>query len=374
MMRDSDNLPSDESLDETIRAAFSLRTDEARLARLERFWHLQSQRQAWRRKLLVTLPLMAAAAAVFVSAFLWSRHEERQEAQGNRNTLPRADNTELANNGNSERTSIDPPGRPPTAYEQFVFAARTSAHTPATTMSAVIDEAINQARQNPALSAEQIVQSPGFERPVAEALLLRRLSRSGDEDQRAILRLLAVCGTTRSTPAILRLGRREALRDEVLRTIESIVGIENLAQLVGSGLDHRMRAAIIRRLLTADSEPALIGYLSLLRDDVQREEALAVAADMSELPIARFVGLLDFKEESVRVSAAMLLGQISDAEVTQLLIDRVTSQPANSREAWMALMVCDGELASNFLAYATQSPQLLGHFNTARVRWSQLVP
>src|SRR5688572_15368498 len=109
MMRDSDNLPSDESLDEAIRAAFSLRTDDARLRRLEGFWHRQSQRQARRRQLLVTLPLVAAAAAVVVSAFLWSRHEDRQAAQAIRNPLPRANRSELANNGNAEPPSIDQP-------------------------------------------------------------------------------------------------------------------------------------------------------------------------------------------------------------------------------------------------------------------------
>ncbi len=267
MKRDNDNLPSDKGLDEAIRASLLSQTDESRLRRLERFWHLQSQRQARLRQVLVTLPLATAAvAAVVFCAILWNRHEDTQSAQANRNTLPRGNNSDLADTGNTDRTPIDQSqlgGRPPTGYERFVFAVRTSALVPATTMSATIDEAINQLRQNPESNANQIVNSPGFERRVAEALLLRRLPRSTNEDQRAILRLLAVCGTSRSTPAILGLSRHDSLRDDALQTIEQIVGIENLAQLVGSGLDRRMRAALIRRLLAADSEPALIGFLSL---------------------------------------------------------------------------------------------------------------
>ncbi len=105
-----------------------------------------------------------------------------------------------------------------------------------------------------------------------------------------------------------------------------------------------------------------------------RDEALALASEMPQLPIATLIGLLDFNEESVRVSAAMLLGYINNAEVTQLLIARVSKKPSKSTEAWMALMVSDGELAGKFLAYAAHRPQLLGHFNAVRVRWAQLIP
>jgi HEAT repeat protein len=130
----------------------------------------------------------------------------------------------------------------------------------------------------------------------------------------------------------------------------------------------------MRRLLTTDTEPALIGYLSLLRDDGTRDEALALAVEMPQIPIATFVGLLDYKEESVRLSAAILLGHLNNAEVTQQLITRLTKKPSDSTEAWMALMACHDELAGRFLAYATERPQLLGHFNTARVRWAQMIP
>ncbi len=168
MKRDNDNLPSDKGLDEAIRASLLSQTDESRLRRLERFWHLQSQRQARQRQVLVTLPFAtAAAAAVVFCVILWSRQEDTKSAPP-RNKSPNA-NSDLADTGNTDRTPIDQSqlgGRPPTGYERFVFAVRTSALVPATTMSATIDEAINQLRQNPESNANQIVNSPGFERRV----------------------------------------------------------------------------------------------------------------------------------------------------------------------------------------------------------------
>ena len=57
-----------------------------------------------------------------------------------------------------------------------------------------------------------------------------------------------------------------------------------------------------------------------------------------------------------------------------MLITRVTEKPANSPEAWIALMSCRGDMARDFLVYATQRPQLLGYYNNARVRWAQMIP
>jgi hypothetical protein len=69
----------------------------------------------------------------------------------------------------------------------------------------------------------------------------------------------------------------------------------------------------------------------------------------------------------------MTLGHINGPETTRLLIARITQQPANSAEAWLALMECHGETARDFLAYATRTPQLLGYYNNARVRFGQTI-
>jgi len=204
--------------------------------------------------------------------------------------------------------------------------------------------------------------------------LLRRLSQSDDAEREVILRLLAVCGTDRSVPALLRLGQRETLRDDALTTIEQIVGVEKLSEVVRYSPNREVRSALLRRLLTLDTEPALIGFLSLVRDDATNREALAVVEETPRLPIAALLAALDHQDKSIRQSAALVLGHANDAEVTKLLIARVTEKPSDSTEAWLALMVSRGELAGEFLAYATNRPQLLGHFNAARVEWGQSVP
>jgi len=205
-------------------------------------------------------------------------------------------------------------------------------------------------------------------------MLLRRLPQATDDQQTVIFRLLAVCGTRRSVPALLRVGRHDATRDNALAILEQIVGIENLAQVVGSTRDRKFRAALMHRLLASDSEAALLGYLSLMRIESARREALAVADEAPQLPIGSLLTLLDHGEKRVRFSAAMVLGHVNGPKVTNLLIARVTDKPSDSREAWMALLACRGERAQEFLAYAKYRPQLLGYFNSARVQWAQMVP
>jgi hypothetical protein len=73
------------------------------------------------------------------------------------------------------------------------------------------------------------------------------------------------------------------------------------------------------------------------------------------------------------LAAATVLGHVNGPDVTRLLIARVTEKPADSTEAWMALMACRGEAAAQFLTYASHRPQLLGHLNNARVR-AQMIP
>ena len=175
-------------------------------------------------------------------------------------------------------------------------------------------------------------------------------------------------------PVLLRLNRPKTIRDDVLATIEQIVGIEDLARVVRTTTDPKVRAALMLRLLTTGSEPGLLGYLSLIRDDATRLEALAVSDKAPQLPIGALLVLLDQNEKWVGFAAALVLGHANGPEVTKLLIARVTEKPANSMETWMALLACRGELAEDFLSYAALRPQLLGHFNSARVRWAQLIP
>ena len=137
--------------------------------------------------------------------------------------------------------------------------------------------------------------------------------------------------------------------------------------------DPGVRTAVIRRLLTADSEVALRGYLSLVHDPATRAEAFAVADELTNPPLDALLAHLDDDDQIMRVSSALVLGRVNGPKVTQALIDRVMQRPRGQVEAWAALLACRGELAGNFISYASGRPRLLAQVNNAQVQWMQLI-
>ena len=264
-------------------------------------------------------------------------------------------------------------GRTPTANERLVFIADTRARS-AALIAGLIDSAIDDLASHPEVGARRFDYLPGVQRLAAEMILLRRLTRGGLAEQRAVLRLLAEYGSRRSVPAIMRLAGRDELRDQAHAAVEQIVGLNGLTQVVQFTTDPRARADLIRRLLDAGSESALLGYLSLVGDETTRSEALEVAKSDSQLPIDELIGLLDHPEQPVRFSAALVLGYVDGPQITQRLIGRVTKQPADSREAWLALLACHSNLADEFFTYASRRPQLVGYVNNARLQWARMIP
>ena len=315
MNSDDINEISNDELDRVIREALAVDTDPRLVARLEHCWAVQSRRQLWRRRSLFVLPA-AAAALVLIALLIDAKNGEdgAQKAEMIPKAAPVRDavvpvEEALADDGEIGDDSHSA-GRAPTEYERFVFIARTGKPATPTSLAAKIDEVI---------------------------------------------------------------GRRGANRDEVLAAIEQIGGVEALVLAAGRTTEPRLRTAILGRLITFDSEEALIGYLSLVRDDATRPAALAAADATPGLPVARLLTLLDHDDKSVRLSAAMVLGHVNGPEVTQSLIVRVTEKPSQAREAWLALMACRGQMAEEFLAYASRRPQLLGHLNSARVQWAHVI-
>ncbi len=375
-----------DELDQQIRAALHVEPSPEQIARLECFWERQSRADRRRRM----RPAMALAAsillAVTLSARLWLPAPTPQPTQTKQPATHASVPTAVEpSRPDAPPTWADQPsphdalsaGRPPTAYERLFFAVRTGkpvASAQSTMGIATIDRLIQQLTQDPTASAEQLAVSAGLTPANAEMLLLRRLQRSNDDDQRAILQLLVVCGSPASTPALLELGRREAFREQALVTLERIVGVERLADAVAQTTDSHVRRALIRRLLTSGDDLALRGYLSLLHDEATRGEALAVADAVPQLPLTSLLALFEDEEKTVRLSAAMVLGHVNGPEVTKALISLVIQEPSGPTEAWIALLACRGELAEQFLAYATFRPQLLGRVNNARVQLARMIP
>ena len=152
------------------------------------------------------------------------------------------------------------------------------------------------------------------------------------------------------------------------------MGVERLVVVVSRTDDRDVRRALIDRLLTADVEPALRGFLSLLYDETIRADALAVAETHPQLPLASLLSLLDDEDKRVRLSAAMVLGHVNGPEITRSLISRVEEQPTGRTEVWMALLACRGPLAEEFLSYASFQPLLLGQVNNARLQFERMIP
>jgi len=383
MNYDDPNMSLDD-LDEQVRAALQIESSPRQLARLESFWQQRSRAERRRRHVCRAAVLaVTAVVAVAVSAPFWWPEPARRPVEANRpapvaSTAPDpngvgAPEPAVAVQSPTQERSLSA-RRPPTAYERFVFAAHTLKPVTGKRPSAIakIDEVIEQLRRDPDANARQLAESSGLMTFDAERLLLRRLSRSSDDKKHAVLQLLAVCGTPRSTSQLLRLSRRETQRDEALATLERIVTVEGLAKAVAQTPDRRVRAAIFRRLFTADTEHALDAYLSLIRDDATRAKALDVADSVSQRMLAVLLARLDDEDKAVRLSAALVLGHANGPEVTNSLIALATRKPSSCDEVWIALTACRGEQAEEFFAYATCQPQLLGQVNRARMWWLRM--
>jgi hypothetical protein len=370
MNHDEPNLSRDDGVDRAIRAALQVDVEDERLARLEQFWLTSSQQQRWRGRLQRITAIAATLAAIAALGVAWNRRIAPPRVVDGSSPA----RSILADNVNASTVSPSSVGRVPTAYERLVFTARTGVRQSAEPVAAKIDSIIQQLSLDANADAREAIVSLDLQRDNLETPLLRRLPRAAVAEQAAILRLLAVCGTQRSVPSLLRLARQVGLQDEAIAALEQIVGVEGLPQLLRASNDRNLRATILRRLLAADPEAGLLNYLSLVHDEATRSESLAVAGAAPSLPMDELFALLDDSKQSVRLSAALVLGHVDGPAVTRRLIARVTRQPAKSREAWMALLTCRGELADEFFAYAMRRPQLLGYVNNARVQWSQMIP
>ncbi len=384
-MNCNDDTPAFDSLDHAIRDALRVEADEHEVACLEQYWHAELRREKWRRNVLQLCTAAAATVAIAV-ALLFVRFREREpdvaqaveevpQEVAIRDPILPSRTTDNSPDVNPQEMKPSPSaGRPATAYEQLIFASRSRTEVRPAATKAAVDAAIERMATSANADARVIVASLRVKSANAENILLRRLPNATPRDRQAIVKLLAECGSRRSVPALLRIYENEVAPTGALAAMEKIVGISGLAQIVASSKSPMVRTDLMRHLLTTGPQERLIGFLSVVRNESTCAEALAIAKDTPEIPLSELITLLDHKEEQVRLAAAITLGYVNGPKTTRLLIARVTEQPANSPEAWIALMACRGDMARDFLAYATRRPQLLGYYNSARVHWAQMIP
>jgi hypothetical protein len=157
-----------------------------------------------------------------------------------------------------------------------------------------------------------------------------------------------------------------------LEQLERRVGLDGLAGVAETTPYPALRRVILRRLLEADDEAALRGYLSLVANGLTRVEALAAADEMAEPPTAALFALLRDEQKPLRTAAAMALGRINGPKVTSSLIQLVTQDRAAPSEAWIALLACRDQSAEEFIAGAAHHPRMLGRLNNARIFWQTI--
>ena len=377
---------NEHELDQRIREALHAEPSPGQLARLEAFWQRTSRSQR-RRRLAGRAVAVAASVAVLAGAFGWLLHD-RDRMDGpiaaNQPAAPVAQPQEkprpaaptFAETPSALPAASRSAGREPTPYERIMFTvqSRQAEAAESSRLVGAIDAAIAQLAANPAAAAaDQFAEASPLQSAETEPMLLQRLSRADPSQTRAIVQLLAECGTRRSTPALLKMARQESLRPAALAALEKIVGLTSLAEVAQQTGDRPVRRAIVQRLLTADSDAALRAYLSLVPNPSTRSDALATADAIPTPPTAALLALLKDQDKQARLSAAMVLGHMNGPQVTAALIAIVTEEPAAPAEAWLALLACRGESADRFLAVASQHPQMLGQVNNARMTWARMV-
>jgi hypothetical protein len=369
-----------DELDRQIRAALETDVSSQQVARLESFWHRESRAKRRRRRLAVASVLAASILVSVTASLIWHSPLASRDPVAIRPALPMTDRPPvseppvIAPSPDEElpRTTV----RPPTAYERFVFVARSAKTTGRPSGATIVASVLEQLALEPAADVDELVRTSGLSKSAMERLLLRRLARASHEEILACLRCLAICGSTRSSSPLLRLARQAEFRDETLTTLERIVGVAGLPELACRSSDLQVRTSIYRWLLTRGDDASLSVYLTLIHDSVLRAEAIAVADDVSGPLLTKLLNRLDDEDEDVRLTAALVLGHANGPTVTRELIRRVTDpeRRVGSREAWIALLACRDAQAEAFFAFASQQPKLLGSFNRAHMWWSMRIP
>jgi hypothetical protein len=233
-----------------------------------------------------------------------------------------------------------------------------------------VENAIACVVRDPKTNVQQLLQSADMKSVHVEPLLLRQLRRCDDERKRAILRLLAACGTSRSTVPLLQLSQRAVFREQALETLERTVGMDGLADAATRTDDPNVRAAIYRCLW--GNVAAVDVCLSLVQNDVLRDEVLATVDEVAQPMLDALLTRLNVEDPAVRLAAALVLGHANGPVVTNSLIGLVSENPACHAETWIALIACRGPQTDQFLAFATGQPRLLGSLNRARVYWARI--
>jgi hypothetical protein len=369
-----------DDLDRQLKAALGAQPSTEQAARLIAFWRQRSRTERRRRR-MVHATALAATLLTAVAASRWlvrARAPEPATVAEQAPTSPTPQDSPSPTVVRIPHEIRDPrsAGRSPTAYEQAVFAAvtRTSVDVHARALGVEVDSLIERLAADPGANAGERARAASLADRGAENILLRRLSRAEPHERRAIVQLLAACGSARCAPALLDVARRDQLRPDALAALEQILGVDSLAQVVPMTHHREVRAALLQRLLTANSPVALRNFLQIASNRALRPVALAAAMSCPEFPVESLLASLEDENKQIRLAAAIVLGHVDGPQVAQSLIAIASRRDGAPVEAWVALLACRDAAADRFLAQASIEPRWLGQVNNARVYWARFIP
>jgi hypothetical protein len=323
-MKPNDSEPRPDELDGRIRDALRVEPSSEQLARLEAFWReqvrLERQRDVFRKTVVWSVVAAGAAAVLIGASILFSQRTE----DGGRRVADEPSESAVETPVKQERAVADEHDTEPEA--KFVLGGRAP----------TVYERFLFASHCPPSGSDEPPPPP---------------------------------------PAPTSLTQH----DQTDKPIDRPADPDRLVALLRRTDDPTTRAELLRRLLAAGSDSALCEYLALVRDDMTRDEALAAVETVSGPTLDGLLALLTDEDQTMRLSAALVLGRANGPEVANALIELVTRKPATpeeariarerNSEAWIAIMQCRGRQVEQFLACVQHSPKLLGPFNRALARW-----
>lgn len=399
-----DDQPRD-LLDSLLREADWPGPDPQSLARLQKHWRVLSPSRprtphlSFRRG----MALAAALAGVAAGALLWHMSQPDDEPQlaapvpfperelspvEQAPPVPSGPFTREVETSEGPTTDtpesprhIDEPVEPtrvatarePTAYESLLFLAeqrRTSA-----ARQEQIDQwataAIEKLVANPAADFRTVGTPPGMARPAIEARMLALAQRLQGEERVAAIRLLAIVGTQRSVPILLKWSAHPATRDAAIRSLATLADSALLGKLVAAEQNLALRQELLASLLKRGDATSVAIFLSFVEEDAKTPAALAATADLPPQVLQTLLEFLQGPQLSQRMAAARVLGQIDDPRVAQRLIHMVQDNVCR-QEALVALFSSRRREASEFLAFARHDPLLMASVHAAHYQFSNL--
>ncbi len=198
----------------------------------------------------------------------------------------------------------------------------------------------------------------------SEQALLEWIQAAGDAVSiDAALHLLSHVVTKRSIPMLMRL--RETHGDSATRLIARVAEPDQLFRLAREERDDSLGQELAATLLQHPEPRAVYLFLQLVDDRATSAMALGTVATVEELPTDLLLQCLAAPSRKVRLTAAMVLGQSRDANLSAQLV-QLLGGTRTRRAAMVALVASRDDWARQFVDQASRDVYLAASVHAAQ--------